>query len=171
MIKHYKYGLRDIAFAPDEEHSVWLAADAGAMQNLKSKLSFGLFGNKKDDKLGEGVVEGYHVKYDPSIEHNFKIEKLFKHTCDSPAICLQLVKDHPFFVVGYENGNIGMFAYEVSENQESIKETYNVKVHPKRILAVSVDPKKKLIYSISKSNQFKILDYLNKVVINGSLNS
>lgn len=146
-----------------------MAADAGAVQNLKKKLSFGIFGSKNDDQLGEGVIEGYHIQPDDTSKHSFKVDKLFKHQCNSPAICVKLVKDHPFFIVGYENGKIGMFAYEVSEHQESIKETFNVQVHNKRILGVDVDPSKKVIYSISKGNSFKILDYLNKVIINGKI--
>lgn len=167
LVKHYKYGIRDIQFATDEEHSIWLAADAGAMRNITSMISFGIFGGKKQDELSEGVIEGYWVEPDATSKHSYKVSKLFKHVNNSPAICLRWCQDEHMFLVGFENGHIGLYAYDLGESKEQIKELFNMKVHNKRVLEVDVDPSKSLLYSISKGNKLRTFDYANKKFVNG----
>ena len=41
MIKHYKFGLRDIIYHPKLDVVVWLAADAGALNHIAKFFSFG----------------------------------------------------------------------------------------------------------------------------------
>ena len=168
LVKHYKYGLRDIQFSEDEEQSIWLAADAGAYQNLKKTLTFGLFGNKQEDQLGEGVIEGYDVKPEETSKHGYKVDRLFKQKSSSPAICLKWYDRENFFVVGYENGHIGWYTYNRGSNPDQIVEAFIAKVHNKRVLDIDVDTNTKLIYSISKGSKLRIYDYQNKIIINGT---
>ena len=113
------------------------------------------------------MIEGYWVQPDASSKHNYNVSKLFKHVNSSPAICLHWYQDRHLFVVGFENGHIGMYAYDLGESKEQIKELFNLKVHNKRVLAVEIDQKKELLYSISKGNKLRIFDYSNKKFVNG----
>ena len=64
MIKHYKYGLRDLEYNPQLNIVIWLAADAGALNHIAKFFSFGK--SKDQEAVSEGIIEGYEVIPDSS---------------------------------------------------------------------------------------------------------
>lgn len=167
LIKHYKFGLRDIEFAEDEELSIWLAADAGVMNTFKNLMSFSFLMKNNDDTMTEGVIEGYTITPDKDCEHNYKVTNLFKVKCESAAICIKWYQSQKMFIVGYESGHIGLYSYDPDKDMKAVKEIENTKIHNKRVLVVEMDPEAKLVYSISKGNKMLVYNYSKKMILNG----
>lgn len=171
QVMHYKHGFRDLVVLPDHNIVLWLAAEAGGAKGFFDKITS--FGAKANDEGSpdNGLFEAFLLFPDETEKYKFKISSIAKRGCRSAGICIDWKPKSKLVSVGYENGEVAIYSYDPEKEPLKIKETFIMKVNNNRTLGVHLQPEKTLLYTISKSQKLRIVNYTSKTILTGTRGS
>lgn len=160
---HILMGYRDVYFSPSRKYYFTACADQNALSRIDSYISnfsFPWDKTKAEDKsLPVGTLECW-AKIDET--NQFGYEKLWIKHLTSQCICISFSEELTTVAVGCDDGSITFLKLSVESPTKF--EQYSKVVHSARVMSLSFNSAKNLLYSIGEDKCIKVFDLKRKEV-------
>jgi WD40 repeat protein len=162
-IAHPTMGYRDVFFSPNKKYYFTASSDQNALSRIDSYISnFSFPWDKKKETNKDKPVGALECWARIEDSSEFTYEKKWIKQLTSQCICLCFSEELMLVVVGCDDGS---FTYlKLSGDDPSKYDQNQATIHTGRIMALSINAKRNLLYTIGEDKYVKIFDLQKKKV-------
>lgn len=172
-IAHPTFGLRGfhIYEGQGDKEIVFLGSDPSIMNRIDtyiSKMNRSIFGNKSSPI---SALEIWSEKADPKNQGQIICKRDWRSQHTRQLICLEVFMygGGQYIATGFDTGELAIFKKLRSAQGEEIEyeQIYFQKLHMTRVLDISFDSSKNVLYSVGRDSKICIFDLIKMTTITG----
>jgi hypothetical protein len=168
--EHKIMGYRDVLWIEGGRGLACLLGDMNPISRVDSYFTnMRMPWESKDAKepiYSVGLFKTMISRNDSSTMPSFTTSSSFSYGYQ--CICVTYCEPLGVFAVGLDNGYVHCYHGD-ARSLNSIKETFSIKAHSKRVMSVAIDGEKEILLSVGEDGFLQVCDMLRRQIVASSL--